>query len=74
MLGDLALAAEYASPGIACAGHVGRMPSPGVQESLAGAALALFKRAPVLCITFTLLSWGAIRHALALNLGSPAIS
>ena len=33
----------------------------------------IFKSALVLCITFTLLAWGATQHALALNLGSPAI-
>ena len=35
--------------------------------------LGILKSAVVLCITSTLLSWGAIQHALALDLGSPAI-
>ena len=33
----------------------------------------IFKNALVLCITFSLLSWGATRHALPLILGSPAV-
>ena len=32
-----------------------------------------FKSALVLAITFTLISWGATRHTLALNLGNLAI-
>ena len=34
---------------------------------------SIFKSALVLWNTYTLISWGATRHALALNLGSPAI-
>ena len=32
-----------------------------------------YESALVLCTTFTLLSWGTPQHALALNLGSPAM-